>query len=309
MSDLILHHYDMSPFAEKVRLMLGLKGLAWQSVDIPFIMPKPDLIPLTGGYRRTPVLQIGADIYCDTRLIADELDRRHPEPGLLAGGLGLANSISGLAENSLFWAIAGFTIGTNADRMPMEFHEDRARMRGATSVNLDRLKAATPMHLEQMKPQLAWAEDLVVHAAGPFLGGDRPGLADLTLYHPLWFLQTGGRKVRAVLDPHPELVAYMERVAAIGHGTVQQATAEQALAAATAASPDAPTGVAENAEGWQAGDLVSITPTDYARDPVTGTLDAYDGQRIAVRRTDPKVGEVVVHFPRVGFAIRAVKAG
>ena len=73
MSDLILHHYPMSPFAEKARLMLGLKGLAWKSVTIPTVMPKPDVVALTGGYRRTPVLQIGADIYCDTALIAQTL--------------------------------------------------------------------------------------------------------------------------------------------------------------------------------------------------------------------------------------------
>jgi glutathione S-transferase len=62
MADIILHHYDISPYSEKVRLGLGLKGLAWASVELPVIMPKPDLTPLTGGYRKTPVLQIGADI-------------------------------------------------------------------------------------------------------------------------------------------------------------------------------------------------------------------------------------------------------
>ena len=71
MPEIILHHYPMSPFAEKVRLILGFKGLHWSSVHIPNIMPKPDLTALTGGYRKTPVLQIGADIYCDTALIAD----------------------------------------------------------------------------------------------------------------------------------------------------------------------------------------------------------------------------------------------
>ncbi|RZI55153.1 MAG: glutathione S-transferase family protein, partial [Pseudomonas sp.] len=70
MSELILHHYPTSLFAEKARLMLGFKGLSWRSVNIPSIMPKPDLMPLTGGYRKTPVLQVGADIYCDTALIA-----------------------------------------------------------------------------------------------------------------------------------------------------------------------------------------------------------------------------------------------
>jgi len=78
MTDMILHHYETSPYAEKVRLGLGLKGLAWASVEIPVIMPKPDLTALTGGYRKTPVLQIGADVYCDSQLIMRELERRHP---------------------------------------------------------------------------------------------------------------------------------------------------------------------------------------------------------------------------------------
>ena len=62
MSELILHHYPSSPFAEKTRLMLGYKSLAWKSVIIPMIMPKPDVVALTGGYRKTPILHIGADI-------------------------------------------------------------------------------------------------------------------------------------------------------------------------------------------------------------------------------------------------------
>ena len=75
MSELILHHYPQSPFAEKARLMLGFKGLSWRSVHIPPMSPKPDLTALTGGYRKTPVLQVGADIYCDTALIARRLEQ------------------------------------------------------------------------------------------------------------------------------------------------------------------------------------------------------------------------------------------
>src|SRR5215470_10128128 len=80
MTDIILHHYDISPYSEKVRTGLGLKGLAWASVELPVIMPKPNLTALTGGYRKTPVLQIGADIYCDSQLIMRELERRYPTP-------------------------------------------------------------------------------------------------------------------------------------------------------------------------------------------------------------------------------------
>jgi len=94
MQQLILHHYPMSPFAEKIRLILGYKGLRWSSVLIPNIMPKPDVTALTGGYRKTPILQIGADIYCDTALIADVIEERHPQPTLYPGGTAGASAFS-----------------------------------------------------------------------------------------------------------------------------------------------------------------------------------------------------------------------
>ena len=111
MSELILHHFDWSPFAEKARLALGLKGLAWRSVQIPMIMPKPDLIALTGGYRKTPVLQIGADIYCDTRLIARELERRHPKPTLFPDGdVGVSLALSHWSDTAFFEPGAGLSM-------------------------------------------------------------------------------------------------------------------------------------------------------------------------------------------------------
>ena len=63
MSDIILHHYPQSPVSEKVRVVLGLKDLDWRSVTIPRLPPKPDLMPMTGGYPLTPVMQIGANVY------------------------------------------------------------------------------------------------------------------------------------------------------------------------------------------------------------------------------------------------------
>ncbi|WP_417519669.1 glutathione S-transferase family protein [Minwuia sp.] len=302
---IILHHYDGSPFAEKVRLMMGLKGLHWHGVDIPNIMPKPDLMPLTGGYRKTPVTQIGADIWCDTKLIAAELERRHPEPTLMKGGPGMAYMMSAFTEGQMFWTIAGLVMGTIADHMPDAFHQDRARMRGAPSANVDKLKAAAPLHREQLKPQLDWLVDLFADGRN-WVAGDGPGLADLTAYHPLWFMSRGGRAVRTMLEPYPVLTEFMARVAGIGHGTFTEMPSAQALDVARTASPDAGRGIAENAEGWSEGDTVAVTPTDYARDPVTGTLVTYNGGEIAVRRTDDRVGDVVVHFPRVGFAIRRV---
>ena len=102
MTDIILHHYDTSPYSEKVRLGLGLKGLAWASVELPVIMPKPNLTALTGGYRKTPVLQIGADIYCDSQLIMRELERRYPTPSFYPAGHGAADALAWWAEKTTF---------------------------------------------------------------------------------------------------------------------------------------------------------------------------------------------------------------
>ncbi len=82
MSEIILHHYQTSPFARKMRVLMGFKNIHWQSVIIPAVMPKPDVVALTGGYRRTPIMQVGADIFCDTALIGWQLDQYYPNPPL-----------------------------------------------------------------------------------------------------------------------------------------------------------------------------------------------------------------------------------
>ena len=131
MADIILHHYAASPFAEKVRIGLGLKQAAWKSVDIPNVMPKPDLMPLTGGYRKTPVMQIGADIYCDTQLIMLELDKRLPTPSLLPKGReGEARAITMWVDRNIFSPAVGVVMSEVADRFGEAFKKDRSEFSG-----------------------------------------------------------------------------------------------------------------------------------------------------------------------------------
>jgi glutathione S-transferase len=305
MSDLILHHYDSSPYAEKVRLIFGLKGLAWKSVDIPVIMPKPDLVPLTGGYRRTPVMQIGADVYCDTECIAAELERRRPEPSLYpAGSRALANVIAAWVGAALFPAAVGYAFATNAEKIPIEFHQDRHAMRGIEQVDLERMKNAGPRHLERLRSLLGWIEDGLADGCD-FFTGACAGLVDFSLYHSLWFLTRNGRRVAACLEPYPRARSWMARVAAIGHGMRSELHAHQALHIALDAAPvGGETVDPANALGLAPGDRVHVTAEDTGRDPVEGTLAGLTLERITLRRRDPRVGEVAVHFPRVGYQVR-----
>ncbi len=137
----ILHHYDTSPFSEKVRLLFGLKGLAWSSVIIPVIMPKPDFTPLTGGYRRTPALQIGADVYCDTQVILAELERRYPDTPAVRGGLDWALNL--WADRLFFQTTVPVIFGELGDHVPADFVKDREALSGRP-FDTSAMKAVAP---------------------------------------------------------------------------------------------------------------------------------------------------------------------
>ncbi|HEX7928920.1 MAG TPA: glutathione S-transferase family protein [bacterium] len=305
MSDLILHHYDTSPYAEKARLIFGLKGLPWKSVVIPLIMPKPDLMPLTGGYRRTPVMQIGADVYCDTECIAAEIERRHPTPTLFPGGSrSLSDVMSGWVASALFPSAVGFSFSTNADRLPIELLQDRHAMRGVDQVHLDRIKAAGPRHLDRLRSLLAIVDGGLSNGKA-FLSGNQAGLVDFSLYHSLWFVNRGGKRVAAALEPFKHAAAWMQRVAAIGHGQRAELPSADALKIAKDAKPAGGETVdPSNALELKAGDRITVTTEDTGRDPTEGTLVGLTAERVTIRRNEPSVGEVAVHFPRVGYAIR-----
>lgn len=301
MPEIILHHYKASPYAEKIRLMLGFKGLHWRSVEIPMVMPKPDLVALTGGFRLTPVLQIGADIFCDTKRIASRLEQECPTPSLYGSGdLATLRGLSFWAESMFFDII---TVALAQGVFPADFLEDRARLvpggfdseRAQTllGAKLDQLREKT----ELVETQLADGRD--------FLLGDDASLADFSAYHPLWIARMLPGFER-VLGDRPRLGAWLDRVGAFGHGESTAMTSAEAIAVALAATPTTAIAVDENdPNGRRPGDRVQVFPEAYGRDPVVGEIVASNAYEIAIRRHDERAGDVVVHFPREGYIVLA----
>jgi glutathione S-transferase len=306
--ELILHHYPRSPFAEKIRAAFGLKGLRWRSVIQPRIAPKPALVPLTGGYRRIPVLQIGADVYCDTRRILAELECRFPEPSLYPDGTrGQVDLIAAWADRCLFPNALGLVFGLHGDRFPPELHADRAHFTAGKFDGWDsaKMQAQLPALRDQFRVHLAWLDDCFA-GGHPFLLGAKPSLADLAVYHPLWYARSNLGEAEGLAE-YPRLLAWMDRVNAIGHGTRDEVSPEDALGIARDAQPALASSLANNTEHrWTPGMRLSITPIDWGFDPVAGDFVSAGTNAIALRRDDPDVGAITVHFPRAGFAITEV---
>lgn len=297
---ILLHQYDSSPFSEKVRICLGIKGLSWAAVDQPVIMPKPDLLALTGAYRRIPVMQIGADIYCDSVLIVRELERRFPEPTLFpAGDPGIVQATAQWTDRAFFQAAVGVIFGGLGDAVDPAFRADREQLSGQP-FNPAAMKAAVPYMAAQLRAHAALISEQLADGRA-FLSGDRPGLVDANAYYNLWFVRSFHAPAVSAFEDLPGLTAWYDRVRAIGHGERRAASREEAIAAARDASPEEAT-IAE-ADAALTNREVMVAATDYGRDPLRGRLVGSSLHHWSIARDDPRAGRVTVHVPRLGFAL------
>jgi glutathione S-transferase len=300
---IILHHFDQSPFSEKIRLVFGLKDLAWTSVRISRIMPRPELMPLTGGYRRTPVMQIGADIYCDTQCIMRELERRFPTPSLLPRGFeGLAWASAMWTDRPFFQSTVNLVFGSLADKVPADFIEDREKLRGA-KFDVAAMTAAIPQMRDQYRAHVAWI-DAQLADGRTWLAGEAPSLIDVDAYMNVWYVRANLNNADEMLSEFDHTRAWAGRLRAVGHGRRTEMSSSQALEIGTVAIPQTEELSDPNdPNGRKVGDIVDVVPDDYGKVRVRGEIVALSPRHIAIRRHDSKAGEVVVHFPRAGFLV------
>ena len=224
----VLHHFDQSPFSEKIRVIFGFKGLSWASVRIPRIMPKPDLMPLTGGYRRTPVMQIGADIFCDTQIIIREIERRFPSPTLFpSGNAGVPWALGMWTDRPFFQSAVNLAFGALGHKVTQEFIDDRSSLRGGR-FDVAKMRAAIPQMRDQIRAYLGWI-DAQLSDGRAWLLGDF-SLADVSAYMNVWYVRSslaspedqavaGLDKVFASL---PRVAEWESRMRAIGHGAARR---------------------------------------------------------------------------------------
>jgi glutathione S-transferase len=315
MTDIYFHHYLTSPFAEKVRRILAYKNVSWHSVLQPPIMPKPELVALTGGYRRIPVLQIGADIICDTLLICDALETIAPNPSLYPKEIdGVARTVASWMDSNLFTVAMAFNFGPKGataffSKLPPEFAsafiEDRKAMRmgGARMSPTDATGA--------YKIALARLNEMVATSNHGFVCGAAPSIADFSAYHPLWFTKNIP-EIAGLLNDYPNIPTWMARVESLGGAAKaiqHNSSVEESLSVAKAGSkPFFADEQYVNEHGIALGAQVSVVAESFGPEVTSGKLIAATNTRYTLERHDDLCGTVRVHFPRLGFVLKEAQA-
>lgn len=306
-TEIVFHNYPQSPVAEKVRVAFGIKNLTWRDVEIPRIPPKPMLTALTGGYRRTPVMQIGADIYCDSQCIIRALERRQPTPSFMpTSEAGLMWCLSRYTDGDMFSLAVRLVLGSAGDDLPADFAEDRGRLYLGEdwAEGLKRANAQLPHLVAQMRAPLSWVNAQLSDGRTFLLGSD-PAAIDAQMYHTIWFIRGRWSGGPAMLSEFPDLVRWEDNVRAIGHGTSSAMDGAEAIARAKMLEPASDVGVApHDPQDLQVGTAVTVTPDlDGGEQPVDGKVRYADADTISIERTSDAVGTVCVHFPRAGYRV------
>ena len=298
----ILHHHDPSPFAEKIRKAFGIKGISWQSVQIPMVMPKPDLTALTGGYRGTPVMQIGADVYCDTRCIIAEIERRAPSPSLFKAGPLINFGLQHWSDDAVFPPGAALSMHENAEHLPAEILRDRedyfhdldfARFAQDAAHFRNQFRA----HAELVNRQLSDGR--------AFLAGETPQWIDLGAWMNDFMARGNIPSSERLFADLKHLLGWRGRMEKYGCGERTDVAAEDALDIARDAAYEP-----QNNDSWREESTVQksanviVTPIDHPGTKIEGVLSFASAERITILRKSDRLGETAVHFPRIGYRIK-----
>lgn len=148
-------------------------------------MPRPDLASIDVNYRRIPVMAIGRDVYCDSRLIIAKLESLYPNSALTPR-TPTEVGIRKLLEN---WTIEGGVFWNAVKMMPYwtpngliqdkAFLDDRERLTGRR-MTTKHMEANRPDRLQHLRQAFDILETTFLADGRKWiLGGDEPTLADI----------------------------------------------------------------------------------------------------------------------------------
>jgi glutathione S-transferase len=254
------------------------------------------------------VLQIGADIYCDSQNIAQAIDQSAAPHRLFPDQTyGMAMMISNWAETTLFDLSVRLVLTHALGKVPEEFIRDRGSLYFEPNWTEASLRAALPSVMHELRASLGFVEAHLGATEGVYLAGHQPCYGDAAIGYICWFLRGRWDGGAALLANYPALCALEAALDQLGDGQPQDLNAEAALAIAKAAKPQSPIGIIDSASSLAIGQSVMIRPKGETADPdVVGRLRYCDGIRISIDHSHEQVGDIAVHFPVIGYVMTPI---
>ncbi|EXJ83913.1 hypothetical protein A1O1_07542 [Capronia coronata CBS 617.96] len=286
-------------------------------------MPRPDLKAIGVNYRRIPVMTIGRDIYCDSRIILRKLEEMFPD-----GALGATTAEGKAIQKFLeIWTVeAGLFVRASQlipTSMPLlndpKFTSDREDYSGR-SWSKEKIAANRPEALAAIRNAFKFLEStLLADGRNWVLKTDKPTLADIEAIWTFdWLNGLKGALPRELISEksYPKVFAWIARFNNALRAAKAQAPKAASLDGSTAADRILKASFAEenlqfdptDPLGLQEGAEVEVFPTDSgSRHRDRGKLIALTGDEV-VLSAQVKGTEVRLHFPRTGFRIGAASA-
>ncbi|KAL6712695.1 hypothetical protein ACN47E_000572 [Coniothyrium glycines] len=323
----ILFHYPASIYSHRVLWYLWLRDIPYDECIQPSVMPRPDLASIDVGYRKMPVLAIGKDVYCDSRLIISKLEALFPNSSL-APLSAPQEGVRRLFEN---WTIDGGIFTHTVKLMPYwletsllqskSFLDDRQILMGGRRMTAQTMEAGRPDGLQHLRQAIDLLENTFLADGREWvLGTEKPSVADIDAVWPFeWLIVDKG--MRGSLpsehfseDKYPKVYAWVIRfMAEVEKKKNQRAGRPISLdGSSMKESLLNATSMAEHVDfdgndplKLALGDEVEVFPSDYGQMGKTnGAVIGLTTHEVVIRN---KLG-LHVHFPRWNFRIKKTAA-
>ncbi|KAG1151845.1 hypothetical protein G6F37_001620 [Rhizopus arrhizus] len=310
---IILHWYSLSPFAQKVRWALNFKKVEYKLVEIPILEPRPERRPIDGGYRKTPILQIGNHTFCDSKAIFAELERRFPEPSFYPAGP--QNEPTEAKVKSLArWLDSTFfmTVGSQVpvDVLDDAFLKDRQEFSGRP-FERQKLKFTAPYMRHSLKSEFELLQTIFAERSESgkrwALGTDQLSLLDLHVAMNTWFMSAliGSEWIQ---KEFPLLAGHLQKtLTAISFedaDSKDKLVPEEAIEIAKKEKIELVESKHDGSLPIELGELVAVIPTDMGVIPSTGKLVYSTTSETVIEHQDETHKSIVyIHFPVNGFVV------
>lgn len=300
---MILHHTPRSPFSEKVRLMLDLSEKNWMHVRAPIHSNKRRIqrVLVEGYSRRIPLLQIGADIYCDSSVISDQLAISTGIPEYSKENLGEFKKYAVDLEEKGFTA---FFVSIPQKQLLSAYFKDYSfkdfygfvagRVGSFKGVelpkpNVDDEKRKKEDILNECEEKLSTSKYLIT--------SEKPTLADFTLYHLIWYSLKANMTDLFAGRPNVKKWYY-----GMSNGRKALPNEIKGVDALKIAKDNRPIVIPEDMKnGPMVGKEVSLIPDDVSGPgtlPVTGVVVGENENKIILKRVTKETGTIHIHFPK-----------